>query len=106
MSKRQKQRKIAKIKAKTTEYLKGLQKTGLTATCLQLRSVEGDSVNIQLTDVRMRPTQETIRTCNEKNKTLPHTFMKNNISLSVYHELAMIFKELPRSHQVAHIFNN
>ena len=102
MAKRQKQCKLAEIKAKTSQYLKGLQKAGLTATCLQLQSVEGKSVNVQLadSDVSIRPTQQTIRTCNEKNKTLLPTLMKNNISIAVYHEISMIFQDLPRSCQV------
>ena len=108
LSKRQKQRKLAKIKAKTTQYLKGLQKTVLTATGLQFQSVEGRSINVQLNKENVRPAQaqETVKTCNEKNKTLLHTLMRNNISFSVYHELAMIFPELPRSHQIASYLAN
>ena len=62
VAKRQKQRKLAEIKAKTSQFLKGLRKVGLKATCLQLQSVEGKSVNIQLTDsdVSTRPTHQTI----------------------------------------------
>ena len=97
--KRQKQCKLAEIKAKISQYLKGLQKAGLTATCLQLESVEAKSVNIQLADldVSIRPTKQTIRACNEKNKTLLHTLMKNNISIAVYHEISIIFLILPGS---------
>ena len=101
VSKWQKQRKLAKIKAKTTQYLRGLQKAGLIATCLQLQSVEGENIDVQLVDKIVRPPQPTIRTCSQKNKSLVYTLMKNNISLAVYHELSMIFQDLPRSYQVA-----
>jgi len=92
---------LALIKSKTTEYLKGLEAIGLKATMLTVENGEED-INISLRkSAGHRSRIVNKRTTNKATqKALLHTLMANNVSLKVYHEIALLFPTLPRAYEV------
>ncbi|XP_065908333.1 uncharacterized protein [Dysidea avara] len=94
------QRKLALIKAKTTEYLKGLGAIGLKATMLTVET-GGEDINIKLGKSGRRSRIVKQRTATkDTQKALLHTLMVNNVSFKVYHEIASLFPSLPRAYEI------
>jgi len=58
------------------------------------------------TDLRIKPTSPNTETdevdldAKDKENSVTYMTLKNGISLTNYHELSMIFKDLPQSHKV------
>jgi len=96
---RQKRRRRAQIKNHIIESTTSLEDIGLEAVSMQLKTSNGNTVNIPLKD-------PDTATCNDeanKLEVFSYLTMKHHISQEGYHELSMQFPELPHSHTVCHV---
>ena len=77
-----------------------LEAIGLEALSMQLKTSNGNMVNITLNDSET----DEIECNNETNKlVVSYLTMKHHISQESYHEMSMHFSELPHSHRVCRV---
>ena len=74
---------------------------GLEALSMQLKTSNGNMVNITLNDSETDKNE-----CNDETNNLEvvsYLTMKHHISQESYHEMSMHYSELPRSHRVCYV---
>jgi len=81
------------------EYLKGLETIGLKLKLLTVEKDGGENIHIKLGHTGHQLVSK--KNVDEDTKrALLHTFMTNNVSFKIYHEIASLFPPLPRVHEI------
>lgn len=106
MCDRQKQRRRTEIGNKLQEYLGVLdQEAGLLPVTLETQTTKcHDSVSIPLSNSSVDGASSSSPSAHSDEiplESVQYLIMKYNIPLQFYHELSMLFSDLPRSHKVA-----
>ena len=103
LGERQQRRRRQQIKENIVNHTSALKEIGLDVVSMKLQTTNSKND----IDLRVKPISSYCRETDkvdpdDKDKENSVTFMtlKNGISMTNYHELSMVFKDLPRSHKV------
>jgi len=100
IKKRQKDRRLKIIRTQLAKFSAPLLETGLQVVSVELRTTGGQHVNLQLTP---RYKKRIFNKNVQDNTLIPNVsylLLKYGVSYEFYHEIAMLFKNLPRTYRV------
>ena len=100
IKKRQKDRQLKIIRTQLVKFSAPLLDTGLQVVSVELRTTGGQHVNLQLTP---RYKKRIFNKNVQDNTLIPNVsylLLKYGVSYEFYHEIAMLFKNLPRTYRV------
>ena len=101
LGKRQQRRKTT-IKASVAKYLKPLQSIGIKpASLLLMTEDQSQKINLEYLSIDHEDKENQIQANYKNTESVLYILMKHGVSLKFYHELSMIFKDMPRINQVA-----
>jgi len=96
----QQRRRHQQIKESITNHTAGLQEIGLDFISVKLQTINGNDVDLRFKPSSNGEPDKVDPDIEDKENSVTYMTLTNGISLTNYHELSMIFKELPRSHKV------